>query len=301
MRDPLGRQSSYASDPAGQRTVATDPSGRTSTVSRDGAGQMTAVDYSDPATPDVTLVVYDLNGRRKSTVQARPGGPAETATWTYDSLGRLTSSVDPLGGTTTYGYDLAGNATAIDYPGAGTVTRGYDAAGRFTSTTDWLGQTSTFGYDADGNPTTTDFGATGQTDTVTYDRTGQPAATTMTVGAPLAASTLAGLGYGRDPTGQLVAETRTGLVGPGTTGFGYDPADRVVTRDGQATWAYDSADNLTRRSDATGQRFDAANQLCWAGAAPDPAASCAADIPVTATRYGYDAQGNRTSSSHPAG
>lgn len=41
-------------------------------------------------------------------------------TWAYDSLGRMTSSMDGTGATVGYGYDLRNNLTTVACPGEGT-------------------------------------------------------------------------------------------------------------------------------------------------------------------------------------
>jgi uncharacterized protein RhaS with RHS repeats len=50
------------------------------TYSYDPAGRPTGVDYSDPATPDITGIVYDAVGRR--TAASRAG---DTEAWAWDA------------------------------------------------------------------------------------------------------------------------------------------------------------------------------------------------------------------------
>ena len=66
-----------------------------------------------------------------------------TAT-TNDAAGNAATIVDPLGQTTTYGYDPRNRLTSIDYSAAGTpdVAYAYDANGNRTSMTDGTGATS---------------------------------------------------------------------------------------------------------------------------------------------------------------
>ncbi len=67
-----------------------------------------------------------------------PDGRGNTTRTVYDSLGRVTSTIDALGYATTYGYDALGYGTNY----------GYDALGRQTSVTDPLTNTVTTAYDA---------------------------------------------------------------------------------------------------------------------------------------------------------
>lgn len=59
--DPLGRKTLQEFDPAGNLIKRIDAAERTTTYSYDAAGRLTAVDYSEEATPDVTLE-YDADG-----------------------------------------------------------------------------------------------------------------------------------------------------------------------------------------------------------------------------------------------
>ena len=48
---------------------------------------------------------------------------ARALNFTYDAANRVTSMVDPAGGTYTYAYDSANNLTSVTYPD--TTARGY--------------------------------------------------------------------------------------------------------------------------------------------------------------------------------
>ena len=76
-----------------------------------------------------------------------------TATYTYDTQGRILTLVDAAGNETEYTYDAAGNIATVERPAnndAGTrpvLAYGYDALGRLTSMTDPLGHVTTTTYD----------------------------------------------------------------------------------------------------------------------------------------------------------
>jgi YD repeat-containing protein len=71
---------------------------------------------------------------------------------TYDLLGRVVSTTDFNGNTTTHQYDAAGNLLATT-DAQGTTTYAYDALNRRVATTDPLGNTSSVAYDRLGNIT----------------------------------------------------------------------------------------------------------------------------------------------------
>src|SRR5262249_21693066 len=112
----------------------------------------------------------------------------------YDALGRRASMDDPDSGTWTYGYDDAGNVTAIDDPKLGQhLVFGYDALGRVTSkgsaSADGVapaGQTTlaTYAYDIATNgkgglASVTD--ASGSRVVAAYDVRGGPTTSTQTI------------------------------------------------------------------------------------------------------------------------
>ncbi|HUR23469.1 MAG TPA: RHS repeat-associated core domain-containing protein, partial [Acidimicrobiales bacterium] len=298
-KDPLNRTTNYGYDKSGNRTTVVNPAGQTITSSYDAADQLIGVNYSDPATPDITSVGYDSTGRR--TTMADGTG---TSTWSWDSLGRLTYSAQGsapgagYGPSVSYGYDLASQMTRITYEGVGNVTRHFDDAGRMDWIEDWRGQRTIFGYDEDDNLTTkTQPPATGVVDTLAYDSTGQLTSNSVARGA----TALADFTYGRDAAAKVTSTTATGVPG-GNHSYGYTARNQLCFKAGPgatgtcatppagaSTYDYDAADNLIGLGAKT-QVFDAANQLCWAAIAP--AASCAA-APGGATTFDYDLRGNR--------
>jgi RHS repeat-associated protein len=103
----------------------------------------------------------------------------DTSTYTYDRLSRLTGSVEPIVGATTYAYDPVGNRSSRTR--GTTVTSTYDGADRLTAieatpvTTDAAGQvvargSDAFGYDGYGRLVSAHVGSV--TETYTYDGDG---------------------------------------------------------------------------------------------------------------------------------
>ena len=297
--DPNNNVTAYGYDLRGNLTTVTQPGGdcdaatplKCVTYSYDDAGQLKTIDYSEPATPDVTSYSYDDVGRRETAVLST----GDDWTWVWNDRGELSSHTDGADRTVTYTWDNAGNLDTIDYPGAaGIVDYHYDDVGRMDSLTDWLGNTTTFNWDENSNLDDTTFPAvTGNVDNYSYDRADRLDAITWTQGA----TTLGSVSYGRDNDGLISTATTTGLP-TGPTGFDYDGRNQLTTLDATTAFVYDDAGNLTELADGRLQVFDPAQQLCWSS--PTTSGTCASP-PTDATIYGYDDRGYRTSMTDPDG
>jgi RHS repeat-associated protein len=275
--DPDLRTTSYIYDAAGQPTVTTTDDTQTVTDAYDSAGKLTAVDYSDPATHDVSYS-YDANGNRTQMTDG-----TGTSHYVYDNFGQLTSSTDGAGNTTGYGYDAAGNLTSLTYPNSlGTVTRGYDADNRLDSVTDLASRVFTYHYDPDSNPTEVDYPTTVK-GTQTYDATEQLTGVSYTAGA----LTLATFSNGVNANGLTTALTTTGTP-QANTAYGYNNLDHLNSVAGNSL-SYDQADNVTTLDNGTTQLYDAAGQLESSTPTSGPSFT-----------YGYDQRGNRVSA-NPSG
>lgn len=257
--DPLGRRTGHRYDRIGNLVQTEQPGGdctatpATGCITRtyDDANQLTAVEYSDPATPDVSEITYDNNGR-KTAVTVDGNG---TMTWTYDAHGRVLSHTDPTAATTlTYTWSPGGLLATILYPEQTVpVTYGYDDAGRMTSVTDWNATETAFDYDANSNLTT--VASPTVTDTFGYDRANRIETIAWTAGS----TQLGSLNYTRTANGLLAGVTTTGLP-DGPTTYGYDARDQLTSAE-DVDFAYDLAGNVTRHATAQHQSFDAAGQL----------------------------------------
>ncbi len=119
----------------------------------DAGGNVTRVTRAkgDGTYERATDYAYDGRGlaRQESQYPAWPSTSGSLVTVNaYDPTGNLITSVNPLGLTTTYGYDALDRLTSIDYSDVGTpdVVYGYDTDGNRTSMTDGTG-TTTYTYD----------------------------------------------------------------------------------------------------------------------------------------------------------
>ncbi|MER7753210.1 LamG-like jellyroll fold domain-containing protein [Kitasatospora sp. NPDC097643] len=262
------------------------------------ADRTTKTVYDAAARPTLTLlpggvrqqVGYDdLN---RITSQSGSGAEADTAarTFDYDADGRMTSASTAAVGTTvaataeTFGYNDrgallsatgSGGSSSFTYnsdglmtsrtDAAGTATYGYDTAGRLKSLADPLsGTTLGIGYNALNLPSTVTHGTGGNVRTFGYDKLHRLTSDTL---AQPGGTTIASIGYGYDPVGNLTSKTTQGFAGPTNNTYTYDYANRLTSwNDGTTTKAYeyDASGNRTRIGSAV-FTYDERNQLTGDG------------------------------------
>jgi RHS repeat-associated protein len=295
---PESLPSVYSWDEASRLVSVAQPGGSCAapvsdciTYAYDPAGRPTGVDYSDPATPDITGIAYDSVGRRTAATRA-----GDTEAWAWDARSRLVSHTDANGRATTYGWDDTGNLVSIGYPGQSTpLTRAFDDAGQMVSVTDWASRTTTFDYDGNGNWESTVFPTSSQnSDVYAYDRADRMVGVTWKRGSTV----LGSLAYApRDAKGLVTSVTGTGTAASAGQVWEYDTRDRLVDT-GSEVFGFDAATNLVD-ADGVLQVFDPAQRLCWTSATAT-GGDCGTP-PADATTYGFDARGNRTSMTYPSG
>jgi RHS repeat-associated protein len=201
-----------------------------------------------------------------------------TTTYGYDEFGRLSTVTDGAGAVVGYSYDTLGHVATVTYPDTHAITRQYDKAGRLKALTDWNNQTTSFGYDGDGNLRTTTY-PNGVVDTIDVDAGDNATSVVVANGA----NTLASFGYTYTPSG--LVDTTTDSIAPQTNrDYGYNKLHQLVGLDTQTTaYAYDNADNLTTLPDGSSMTYDPAGQL-----------RTLTPTSGTATAFGFDGVGNRT-------
>src|SRR6185369_10987759 len=121
---------------SGNAVTVTDQAGKPRRSITDALGRLTRVDEPDgnnnldsggsPIQP--TYYTYDVLDDLTGVTQG-----AQSRTFVYDSLKRLTSAANPESGTVTYGYDANGNLTSKTDARSITTTIAYDALNRITS------------------------------------------------------------------------------------------------------------------------------------------------------------------------
>jgi RHS repeat-associated protein len=289
--NPDGKTTKNSWTSNGQIQTTTDPNGTTTTVKYDSADESIGRSYSDSTAP--VTYMYDTAGRRVAMTDG-----TGTSTYVYDVFGELTTETNGAGSATGYGYDADGRTTSIRYPGtaAPTATRNYDAAGELTSVTDPGGTRSSFGYTVDGAPTTENLGNS-DTITTTYDADDRVSNTALSK----AGTALGTVGVTRDGVGDILTQTPSaGAPGPTVTNtYTSDQYLSTSTTTSTTTLAYDAAGNPTSTA-AGSAAYDAAGQLCWTSSTAFASPACGT-APSGATKYGFDADGNRTSATTSAG
>ena len=124
-------------DSGGNLATSTDARGAVSTYTYDALNRVTAVAYALGGTTDQTIAfTYDAgpNGKGHLTGVADAN---HTLRWGYDTLGRVISKSQTVGGITrTIGYTYVnGNLTSIVTPSGQTIAYGYDSDHQVTSIT----------------------------------------------------------------------------------------------------------------------------------------------------------------------
>jgi RHS repeat-associated protein len=202
--------------------------------------------------------------------------PRATTRYGYDTAGNhLTTETDPLGSTTNYSYDAAGNLTATTDPAGSTSRTDYDANNRPIAVTDAAGGVTRFSYDPVGSgvtvrdarsasatddtyairygydPTqkrTTLTDSLGRSSSYSYDRAGNLIGTSNPSGSSVTISYDAA---GR-PTGKTLSDTGA------TYALGYDTAGNVTSVTDEAnrtaSYSYDAANRLSAESDVWGHK-----------------------------------------------
>lgn len=310
---------SFTYDNAGNKLTETDPRGNTNSFAYDAANRLVSTTGPDPdgagsLTAPVTTNVYDANGNLVSTVEPRGNvagaNPADYRTsFTYDAAGRLLTTTDPLGSVTTNGYDAVGNLATVTDANSHVTSYTYDAAGRILTVTapdpDGAGPlaapVTTYTYDPVGNRLTrTD--ANNHVTTTAYDPLDRAASVTGPDpdGAGPQTPSVSTMAY--DINGNLLMLTDangngTPTAGDGTTGYGYDRANRLTGIDysdatPDVTFSLDNVGNRLSMVDGSGTESRSYDQLGRL---------------LTVTRgsstfsYLYDPAGNVTKRTYPDG
>ncbi len=275
----------------------TDPKGQVRrSASYDLAGRLLTQELrlANSTVEETRTLTYDSVGRI-STVADAMG----SSTLTYDLLSRLLSEARSTSGQTAYttqnGYDAAGNATQVIYPGATprTISRTIDRAGRLTSQADSAGTPTTYLYDANSNVTKrTD--ANGVVTDQIFDALNRMTSTITTKsGVTISAYTYT---FDRVGNRKVVVETLPAtLPSPlpqRTTTYTYDAQYRLTGESWSGfsnAYVYDLAGNRTQVTNVNGatttittSKHDSLNRLI------------SSVTGATTTTYQYDRNGNQT-------
>ena len=262
-------------------TVA-DPNGKLTTIDTyDNFGDLTEKDQVFAGRTLKTTNTYDAVGRLLSTTD--PLGHTTSAT--YDANGDPVTATDANGKTTTYQYDSFGELVGVvGADGSQQVAVTRDAYGNPTKVVRAGGSAYSYTYNAQGNPTSVTDPA-GRTKTITYDANGNAATVTDPASAVTSLTTDASghVVSQRDGAGNTISATYDGdgnlassTDGLGhTTAFTYDAYGHQQTATDPlghvTTSTYDAAGRLSQQTDANGQvttyTYDADGQLAQAAVA----------------------------------
>jgi RHS repeat-associated protein len=338
VADPLGRQVRYQYDGSNRLTQVTDPAGGTWQYTYDPSHRMLTVtnprsilqtqntydaagrvETQTLADGGVTRFAYTVvAGTVVATTITDPAGASRRSRFAggyarerIDAGGQsqtlvravgtnlLQAQTDPLGRTTRFTTDAAGNITQVTDPLGQEWRTTYDPTFTVPLTrTDPLQQTTTFAYDPKGNLTAVTDPLT-QTTTLAYTATGDLLSITDALDqtTTFARDAAENLTATTDPLGHRTERTFDGvsrlltITDPtgAVTRLTYDALDRVVAvtdpLHGVTGFTYDPLGNLLTVTDAKGQTtthtYDAMNRLLTR-----------TDALSRSERFTYDLNGN---------
>jgi RHS repeat-associated protein len=215
---------------------------------------------------------YDLFGR---VTQIQSDQTINTA---YDALSHITSVTSPLGAVS-YQYDATGRRTRMDYPGGFYVTYGYNTAGDLTAIKEsGTNSLAAYTYDSIGRRTSLARGTAGAVTNYTYDGASRLA---TLVQNPAGTTYDATVNFTYNPASQITSRASTiasfdpSSPATGTRNYSADGLDRYTNAAGSVpsydnrgniigyggqTYAYDFDNRLTSVSGAT-LSYDALGRL----------------------------------------
>lgn len=257
-----------------------------------------------------TTFTYDAKGNLLARTIAA-GALTRVSSYSYNSVGQVTSATDPRGNETSFVYDARGNLARIeDALGRSTAFTSYDGAGRLLRMVDPNGLVTTLTYDRRGRVASRTEGALKTR--YEYDAAGNLIKATSPDGSYLsysydAAHRLVGvadrlgnsIAYTLDAASNRIAERAFDLADAlkRAQSFTYDSVNRLrssIGAAGRTTYAYDLQGNLVTMTDplshATAYAYDALDRLAQS---IDPKGGT--------TQHAYDANDRPTAVTDPRG
>ncbi len=278
VRDRLGKTTGFNYNPVRQLTDITNALLARTHLNWCNCGSLDSI--VDATTTNTTRFLYDLNGRRISTIY--PDGTFTTNV--YDRLGRLFSAQDPAGNVTTYGYNNQSLLTNAANAFGPIFAAAYDKRDRATQFTDANGVTITNTFD-NLDRLLSRFWPNASSESFVYSTNGL-AGYTNRLGQ--------GTRYGRDQAGRLLNTTNANLE---VTRFTYNAASDLLTitdgRQDPTYFYYDAYGRLTAKTNALNNRvFNYVYD-------PNGRLTNRLDGIGQQTAYLYDAVGNLTNVAYP--
>jgi RHS repeat-associated protein len=328
---PSGTTEKIEYDANGYPKAITDAEGNTTHLSYDSSGRLTE---EEAPTGAKTSYAYDPNGN----LTAITDGLGHTTTFAYDPLGNLVSSTDPLGKSETMSYDEAGHLLSRTDRNGETTTYAYDADGNVTEEVSGNGestkttydgferpvsiqnqtQTLGFAYDADGRVSEASASAVGAAPATTLKYTYDGAGNRTSMTGPYGTTT-----YSYDPFSRLASLTPAGEPEGKSFAFSYTPTgqlEKLTRPNGVTDTLTYQGEELLSRTSKLGAATLASSTYTYNNNnglrssltdtegkttlyAYDPLGELIEEAPegVGATKYEYDAAGNRKAISGPSG
>ncbi|TAL40201.1 MAG: hypothetical protein EPN97_00550 [Alphaproteobacteria bacterium] len=246
--DGQTRAWTFTYDDTGHMLTATNPLSAVTTYTYEGDNVATVTDALGHVS---RITSYNGSGLPLSMTDANG---VET-TFTYDTRNRLLSrtihdasgQLPPQDATTNFGYDAAGNLTAITLPGGAQLLYTYDAAHRVTAVQNNAGESINYTLDALGGITQTQVSGTAitKTQTAVFDSLGRML---RQIGAYNETTSLA-----YDAVGNVLT-TSDALNHTSTQSF--DALNRLIRSvdplNNATAYAFDAQDNLASVTDPRG-------------------------------------------------
>ncbi len=265
ITDPIGRTANFSYDINNNLISSTDMGGYTTNYSYDDNSYMTGI-TTDKGTATINFDITDEGYSLESITDILGNTTNYDTFWTsgeddvliidargnttyYDSLDYVGSGVtgsitDPLGNTTSYGYDLFNNRNSVTNANGNTTTSIYDERGNITAITDPVGNITNFTYDANDNLIQLKD-ALNRIYSHTYDANDNLIKITDPMGSHTS--------FTYNSKGQLTGITDAQT---NTTVFAYDPNGNLFSSTdpcGHTTsYTYDGVGRMLSRSDAKG-------------------------------------------------
>ncbi|MDQ3477386.1 MAG: RICIN domain-containing protein [Actinomycetota bacterium] len=163
--NPQGNTYGFGYDSRGQTTQISDPAGSAQTYTYNADGTI-----SSSTDQRGLITAYGYDSAQRLTTMDPPGGALGASTYTYDGLDRVETVTDGKGQQTGMSYDAMDRTARMTYADGSFVAYSYDGNGNMTSAQDPSGTTS-YTYDAL-NRLTTETAPGAETITYGYDRDG---------------------------------------------------------------------------------------------------------------------------------
>ncbi|RWM12892.1 MAG: hypothetical protein EOR72_20465 [Mesorhizobium sp.] len=294
VQGPTAATTTFGYDVNGLLTSLTTPAGVTLTYGYNAARQLTSM--TDQAGNQMVFTLDTLGNHLQTQVVNGSSQVLMTSSATFDTLGRLLTSIGAVNQTTAYQYDGNSNRTRITDPRNAVTQNAFDGLNRLKQTTDALNAVTQIAYDGQDNITSiTDP----RLHATTYTVNGFGFVTQAV--SPDSGTTI----YTYDLAGNILSRKDARKI---TVNYTYDALNRIKTRTSPTTalnvsYTYDAASGgnygigrLTSLTDAAGSAsftYDAYGNVV----SENRTISSVQYV----TGYGYDLDKNLTQITYPSG